>query len=82
MSSISALLGVDRTSARAGARRSTPRPVVAALLALWHFRLIRKRERAGCFRAFLGNHWLGLAIFAGVVADFGWRFNAWPQWPG
>ena len=55
--------------------------LVALLIALWHFRLIRTRERAGCFRAFLGNHWLGLAIFAGVVADFGWRFNAWPQWP-
>jgi 4-hydroxybenzoate polyprenyltransferase len=56
--------------------------VVAALIALWHFLLIRRRERAGCFRAFLGNHWLGLAIFAGVAADFGWRFKAWPQWPG
>src|SRR5215475_10683493 len=55
--------------------------LVALLIALWHFQLIRRRERAGCFRAFLGNHWLGLAIFAGVVADFGWRFNAWPQLP-
>jgi 4-hydroxybenzoate polyprenyltransferase len=55
--------------------------LVAALIALWHFRLIRHRERANCFRAFLGNHWLGLAIFAGIVADFGFRFQAWPRWP-
>jgi 4-hydroxybenzoate polyprenyltransferase len=56
--------------------------LAASLVALWHFFLIRRRERGGCFRAFLGNHWLGLAIFAGVVADFGWRFKQWPQWPG
>jgi 4-hydroxybenzoate polyprenyltransferase len=55
--------------------------LVAALIALWHFWLIRRRERANCFRAFLGNHWLGLAIFAGIVADFGFRFQAWPRWP-
>jgi 4-hydroxybenzoate polyprenyltransferase len=55
--------------------------LVASLIALWHFWLIRGRERAACFRAFLGNHWLGLAIFAGVVADFVWRFHQWPQWP-
>ncbi|HTS22295.1 MAG TPA: 4-hydroxybenzoate octaprenyltransferase [Casimicrobiaceae bacterium] len=52
--------------------------LVATLLALWHYVLIRKRERAGCFRAFLGNHWLGLAIFAGTVADYAMRA---PQWP-
>jgi 4-hydroxybenzoate polyprenyltransferase len=55
--------------------------LVAALIALWHFWLIRRRERANCFRAFLGNHWLGLAIFAGIVADFAFRFQAWPRWP-
>jgi 4-hydroxybenzoate polyprenyltransferase len=55
--------------------------LVATLIALWHFWLIRRRERANCFRAFLGNHWLGLAIFAGIVADFGFRFQAWPRWP-
>ena len=54
--------------------------VAAALIALWHFWLIRRRERAACFRAFLGNHWLGLAVFAGIVADFGLRFSAWPRW--
>ena len=55
--------------------------LVATLLALWHFWMIRKRERSGCFRAFLGNHWVGLAIFAGTVADFGLRRHLWPWWP-
>jgi 4-hydroxybenzoate polyprenyltransferase len=55
--------------------------LIAAALALWHFWLIRKRERARCFRAFLGNHWLGLAIFAGTVADYAVRWQRWPKWP-
>ena len=55
--------------------------LIASALALWHFWLIRKRERAGCFRAFLGNHWLGLAIFAGTVADYAVRLQRWPRWP-
>lgn len=55
--------------------------MVASLLALWHFVLIRKRERTGCFRAFLGNHWLGLAVFAGTVADYAIRLHRWPWWP-
>jgi 4-hydroxybenzoate polyprenyltransferase len=46
--------------------------------ALWHWRLIRTRTREGCFAAFLHNHWLGLAVFAGVVADHGLRLGAWP----
>jgi 4-hydroxybenzoate polyprenyltransferase len=40
----------------------------AAVQALWHFTLIRGRTREGCFRAFRLNHWLGLAVFAGVAA--------------
>ena len=43
--------------------------VVAALIACWHFTLIRGRSREGCFRAFRLNHWVGLAVFAGVVAN-------------
>jgi 4-hydroxybenzoate polyprenyltransferase len=42
---------------------------VAAAIAGWHFTLIRDRSRDGCFRAFRLNHWLGFAVFAGVVAD-------------
>ncbi len=46
---------------------------VAAALALWHWRLIRDRSREGCFRAFRANHWLGLAVFVGVVLDLALR---------
>ncbi|GAP35043.1 4-hydroxybenzoate octaprenyltransferase [Piscinibacter sakaiensis] len=42
---------------------------VAAGIAGWHHGLIRGRSREGCFRAFRLNHWLGFAVFAGVVAD-------------
>ncbi|MEO6407927.1 MAG: 4-hydroxybenzoate octaprenyltransferase [Burkholderiaceae bacterium] len=42
---------------------------VAAAIAVWHGTLIRERSRAGCFRAFRLNHWLGFAVFAGVVVD-------------
>ena len=44
--------------------------VVAALQAAWHFTLIYGRTREGCFRAFRANHWLGAAVFAGVVVSF------------
>jgi 4-hydroxybenzoate polyprenyltransferase len=40
----------------------------AALQVLWHFSLIRQRSREGCFKAFRLNHWVGFAVFAGVVA--------------
>lgn len=43
--------------------------VTAAGLALYHYTLIRSRERARCFRAFLHNNWVGAAIFAGLVAS-------------
>jgi 4-hydroxybenzoate polyprenyltransferase len=52
--------------------------VVAAGLAAYHLVLIRNREPGKCFRAFLNNHWLGFAIFAGVALDFGYR-SAWPR---
>ncbi len=42
----------------------------AALIALWHFTLIRDRWRDGCFRAFRLNHWLGFVVFAGTVLAF------------
>jgi hypothetical protein len=40
---------------------------IAAFKAMWHFGLIYKREREGCFKAFRMNHWLGATVFAGVV---------------
>ena len=43
--------------------------VVAAGIATYHYRLIRERSRAGCFKAFLHNNWFGAAVFAGLVID-------------
>ena len=46
--------------------------LVAAIIAGYHYRLIRDRSREGAFKAFRHNNWIGAAIFAGVVLD---------QWP-
>jgi 4-hydroxybenzoate polyprenyltransferase len=46
---------------------------LAAALAAWHVTLIRDRSREGCFRAFRLNHWLGFAVFAGVVMQHALR---------
>jgi len=43
------------------------------LQAAWHYRLIQARSREGCFRAFRLNHWLGMAVFAGVALDLALR---------
>jgi len=51
----------------------------AIALAFYHLWLIRTRERDRCFRAFLSNHWLGFAVFAGVALDYVVRLNAWPR---
>jgi 4-hydroxybenzoate polyprenyltransferase len=42
---------------------------VAALIAGYHWRLIRDRSREGCFRAFNHNNWLGGAVFSGLLLD-------------
>jgi 4-hydroxybenzoate polyprenyltransferase len=42
----------------------------AALFMAYHQYLIRDRSRERCFRAFRGNNWLGLAVFAGIVLDY------------
>lgn len=44
--------------------------LVAVLLALYHYRLIREREGPGCFKAFLHNNWVGLVIFASIALDY------------
>ncbi len=43
---------------------------VAALLALYQQFLIRHREPAKCFRAFLNNNWLGMVLFIGILLDY------------
>lgn len=44
--------------------------LVAAGMALYHYTLIRKRDRMRCFAAFRHNNWLGAALFAGVALDY------------
>ena len=42
----------------------------AALLFGYQQWLIRERARPECFRAFLNNHFVGMAIFAGLFVDY------------
>lgn len=44
--------------------------VAAGLQAAWHFLLIKDRSRDGCFKAFRLNHWVGFAVFAGLVLSY------------
>lgn len=45
--------------------------VAAALVQVtWHWTLILHRTRDGCFKAFRLNHWVGFALFCGVVLGF------------
>ncbi len=42
----------------------------AAVLMAYQYTLIRDRDRDRCFRAFLNNNWVGLAVFAGLALEF------------
>jgi 4-hydroxybenzoate polyprenyltransferase len=58
-----------------GARRGLAWPYYAGLglagaMMLYHWTLIRDRSRAGCFKAFRHNSWVGGAIFTGIAAAF------------
>ncbi len=44
--------------------------VLALVLAIYHYWLIRHRDRKNCFRAFLGNNWFGFFVFAGMLAHY------------
>lgn len=44
--------------------------LVAAGVALYHYSLIRQRDRDACFAAFQHNNWFGAAVFAGMALDF------------
>ena len=44
--------------------------VAASALALWQQFLIKDRDPALCFTAFLNNNWFGLVLFAGLVLDY------------
>lgn len=43
---------------------------VAAGLFVYQQWLIRFRAREACFKAFLNNNWVGMAVFCGIVADY------------
>jgi 4-hydroxybenzoate polyprenyltransferase len=58
-----------------GSARHLAWPYYAGLAAAWammgyHYFLIRGRSRAGCFKAFRHNNWVGAAIFAGIAFSF------------
>lgn len=40
---------------------------IAVIIALYHYSLIKNRDRAACFKAFLHNNWFGAAIFIGFL---------------
>jgi len=42
---------------------------VAAGFIVWQFAIARDRRPEHCFRAFLGNQWVGLAVFVGIALD-------------
>tara|TARA_R110001592_G_scaffold363043_1_gene679628 strand:- start:116693 stop:117553 length:861 start_codon:yes stop_codon:yes gene_type:complete len=44
--------------------------IVAAAMFGYQQYLIRTRDRDACFRAFLHNNWVGLAIFVGIVLHY------------
>ncbi|MNG01437.1 4-hydroxybenzoate octaprenyltransferase [compost metagenome] len=45
----------------------------AAACFAWEFHCTRTRDPQACFKAFLHNHWAGLAILVGIVADYALR---------
>ena len=42
----------------------------ATTLAIWQQYLIKDRDPALCFKAFLNNNWFGFVVFAGLVLDY------------
>ena len=43
---------------------------LALVLVAYEFWIARGRQRDACFRAFLHNHWVGAAVFAGLALDY------------
>ncbi|MBL8524971.1 MAG: 4-hydroxybenzoate octaprenyltransferase [Betaproteobacteria bacterium] len=46
---------------------------IACSITLFHYTLIRGRERDECFKAFLHNNWLGFTLWCGVMFDYALR---------
>lgn len=43
---------------------------LAAGVAIYHYFLIKDREKTKCFKAFLHNNWFGFAVFLGLAAHY------------
>jgi len=44
--------------------------MIVAGLIVYQYTLIRNRDRALCFKAFLHNNWVGMVVFIGIALDF------------
>jgi 4-hydroxybenzoate polyprenyltransferase len=44
--------------------------IAACCTAVYHYFLIKNRDRKHCFKAFLGNNWFGLFVFGGVALNY------------
>ncbi len=47
--------------------------IAGAVFFIHHLWLIRSRERAACFRAFLNNQYFGMSVFIGILLDYQFR---------
>lgn len=43
--------------------------LIISILMVYHQFLIKNRQKIACFKAFLHNHYIGLALFAGILAS-------------
>ena len=46
---------------------------LAGAMMATHYRMIRGRSRAGCFKAFQHNNWVGAAVLGGIIASYSLR---------
>lgn len=44
--------------------------LIAAAIAIYHYTLIKNRDKEHCFKAFLGNSWIGFAVFCGLAGEY------------
>jgi len=43
--------------------------LIISILMIYHQILIKNRQKMACFKAFLHNHYIGMALFAGILAS-------------
>jgi 4-hydroxybenzoate polyprenyltransferase len=44
--------------------------LAASFIAIYHYFLIKNRDRKSCFKAFLGNNWFGFFVFTGMLLNY------------